>query len=73
MSDHGGWAVVGFVDGRPTTIPVGPVPHHIVFGDDIATMTVSGPGQPAFIDGSGVIGRFDLSEGLHDAAVARSP
>ncbi len=59
VGQHGGSAVVGFVDGRPTTVPVGPVPHHIAFGDDIAIMAVSGPGQAVF-DGSGVIGRFDL-------------
>jgi sugar lactone lactonase YvrE len=73
VSDNGGSAVVGF-DGRtPTTIPVGPVPHHIAFGDDIAIVAVSGSGQAVFIDRSGVIGRFDLTEGLHGAAVARLP
>ncbi|GMQ86007.1 MAG: hypothetical protein BMS9Abin07_1578 [Acidimicrobiia bacterium] len=73
VSDNGGAAVVEFGDGRPTTIPVGPVPHHIALGDDIAIVAVSGSGQAVFIDGSGVIGRFDLSEGLHGAAVARLP
>ena len=59
MSDNGGPAVVGFLDGRPTTIPGWSVPHHIALGDDIAIMAVSGPGQAVF-DGSSVIGRFDL-------------
>lgn len=73
VSDNGGSAVVGFAQGRPTTIPVGPVPHHIAFGDDLAIVAVSGSGQAVFFDGSGVIARFDLSEGLHGAAVARLP
>jgi streptogramin lyase len=73
VSDNGGSAVIRFVGGRPMTIPVGPVPHHIAFGDDIAIVAVSGSGQAVFINDTGVIGRFDLSEGLHGAAVARLP
>lgn len=73
VSDNGGSAVVGFIGGRPTAIPVGPVPHHIAFGGDIAVVAVSGSGQAVFVDGNGVIGRFDLSEGLHGAAVAFLP
>ena len=73
VSDNGGSAVVGFTNGGPRTIEVGPVPHHLAFGDDIAVVSVSGLGQAVFIDGSGVIGRIDLSEGLHGAALVRLP
>ena len=73
VSDNGGSAVVGFTSGGAQTIEVGPVPHHLAFGDDIAVVSVSGSGQAVFIDSSGVIGRFDLTEGLHGAAVARLP
>ena len=73
VSDNGGSAVVGFTSGGAQTIEVGPVPHHLAFGVDIAVVSVSGSGQAVFIDSSGVIGRFDLTEGLHGAAVARLP
>ncbi len=73
VSDNAGSAVVGFLGGTPTTIAVGPVPHHIAFGNDVGVVAVSGSGQAVFIDGSGVIGRIDLSKGLHGVAVAWLP
>jgi streptogramin lyase len=73
VSDNGGSAVVGFVEGGPITVAVGPVPHHIAFGPAAGVVAVSGSGQAVFIDRSGVIGRIDLSVGLHGAAVALSP
>lgn len=73
VSDNGGSAVVGFVDGGPLSITVGPVPHHIAFGSTAGVAAVSGSGEAVFFDRNGVIGRVPLSIGLHGVAVAILP
>lgn len=73
VSDNGGSAIVGFVDGGPLRITVGPVPHHIAFGSTAGVVAVSGLGEAVFFDRNGVIGRVPLSTGLHGVAVATLP
>jgi hypothetical protein len=69
VSDIGDSSVVSFVEDGPTTITVGLAPHHLVFGSGIGVVAVSGSGQAVFVDQNGVVGRIDLTTGLHGVAV----
>ncbi|MFQ5966711.1 MAG: hypothetical protein ACE5MI_03750 [Acidimicrobiia bacterium] len=73
VSDNGGAAVVGFTGGDPVTVEVGPVPHHLAFVDGIIVVAVSGSGEAVFVADGEVVGRSQLTTGLHGVAAVALP
>jgi DNA-binding beta-propeller fold protein YncE len=69
VSDNGGSAVVQFTETGTTTIVVGPVPHHMSFIGETVIVAVSGAGEAVLVRDGEVVGRVQLSEGLHGVAI----
>ena len=68
VSDNGGSAIVRF-GSPPTSVDVGPVPHHLAVSGDIAVVAVSGPGQAVFVRNGAIVGTATLTPGLHGVAI----
>lgn len=68
VSDNGGSAIVRF-GSPPTSVDVGPVPHHLAVTGDIVVVAVSGPGQAVFVRNDAIIGTATLTQGLHGVAI----
>ena len=68
VSDNGGSAIVRF-GSPPTSVPVGPVPHHLAVTGDIVVVAVSGPGQAVFVRNDAIVGTATLTQGLHGVAI----
>ena len=68
VSDNGGSAIVRF-GSSPTSVDVGPVPHHLAVIGGIAVVAVSGPGQAVFVRDEAIVGIATLTPGLHGVAI----
>ena len=68
VSDNGGSTIVRF-GFPPTSVEVGPVPHHLAVTGDIAVVAVSGPGQAVFVRNDAIVGTATLTRGLHGVAI----
>ncbi len=68
VSDNGGSAIVRL--GSPlTSVPVGPVPHHLAVTSDIVVVAVSGLGQAVFVRDDAIVGTATLTQGLHGVVI----
>ena len=68
VSDNGGAAIVRFGT-PPTSVDVGPVPHHLAVTGDIVVVAVSGLGQAVFVRNDAIVGTATLTQGLHGVAI----
>jgi streptogramin lyase len=68
VSDNGGSAIVRFGT-PPTSVDVGPVPHHLAVTGHIAVVAVSGLGQAVFVRNGEIVGIATLTRGLHGVAI----
>ena len=68
VSDNGGSAIVRFGT-PPTSVDVGPVPHHLAVTGDIVVVAVSGLGQAVFVRNDAIVGTATLTRGLHGVAI----
>ncbi|MEE9299437.1 MAG: hypothetical protein V3V29_10455 [Acidimicrobiia bacterium] len=68
VSDNGGSSIVGFTEPQ-VAVEVGPVPHHLAFVGDTVVVAVSGSGQAVQVRNGRVVGRTQLTPGLHGVAV----
>ena len=70
VSDNGGSAIVRF-GATPTSVEVGPVPHHLALIGDIVVVAVSGLGQAVFVRNDAIVGTAALTQGLHGVAIVQ--
>ncbi|MEE8407375.1 MAG: hypothetical protein V3S32_09530 [Acidimicrobiia bacterium] len=68
VSDNGGSAIVRF-GSTPTSVDVGPVPHHLAVTGDIVVVAVSGLGKAVFVSNDAIVGTATLTQGLHGVAI----
>ncbi len=69
VSGNGGSAVVGFTEHGPRAVEVGPTPHHLAFAGDVLVVAVSANGEAVLVENEVVVGRVQLTPGLHGVAL----
>jgi DNA-binding beta-propeller fold protein YncE len=71
VSDNRAGAVIGFGQGVPVIVEVGPLPHHLAFVADVLVVAVGGSGEAVLAQDGQIVARSQLTPGLHGVAIVQ--